>query len=507
MGGVLSQVLSQVLAVVAIAAPSPVLAGDWADPTVISTDDGGYVALTTSNHWAPSFRVLHSPDLREWRLGGAVFPRPPRWAEGTFWAPEITRLGDGYAVFYSALPKTSETAYCLGVATAPTPDGPWKDRGRPLRCGRNGSIDPFPVRDEQGRLNLLFKSNANRFGRRTTIYAQRMTEDGRRLLGRPKALIRNDSPWERKVVEAPAVIRRDDGYFYLFYSGALCCTPPCNYAVGVARSRRLLGPWRKFRGNPILRSGNGWRCPGHASFVENPEGQLTAVFHAYRARQFLTGRQLLTAPVTFGEDGWPRIGDGRPSPPAPGAVSTAFSDSFDGALAPEWEWPLNRVPRRSIGPDGLTLRAPVRQRDGERVGARRDGAVLARRLGTVRYTATAVIDRRGLRGDAAGGLSSFKNANELIGISADRRRTVVWQRNDGRERVLARVKTPGSRQVHLRMVARGRRFFFDVSPDGVSWKRVGRTFKTPVTETARLALTAGGQRRARVRFVSAEMAE
>ncbi len=499
--------LSRTLALAALAVPSPVLAGDWPDPTVIFAD-GEYAALATSDEWAPSLRVLRSPDLRQWRITGAVFPRPPRWVRGTLWAPEITRLGSGYAVFYSGLPKTSDKAYCLGVATAPTPEGPWKDLGRPLRCGKSGSIDPFPVRDEKGRLNLLWKSNANRFDRPTPIYAQRLSENARRLLGRPRELIRNDRPWERKVVEAPAVIRRDDGFFYLFYSGALCCTPPCQYAVGVARSRSLMGPWRKFRGNPILRGGNGWRCPGHASIADDGMGNLNAVFHAYRSGEgFLAGRQLLVAPVTFGADGWPRIGGGRPPAPAPGAASLAFSDTFAGPLATDWEWPLNRVPGRATGSGGLTLSAPARQRDGDRVTRRLDGGVLARRLGVVRYTATAVIDRRTLRADAAGGLSSYKNANELIGVAADRRRVVVWQRDEGRMRMLASAATPASGQVHLRMVARGRRFSFDVGPDGVSWKRVGGTFRTPVTETTRLALTAGGERRARVRFVSASLTE
>lgn len=504
---VLRHRLSQSLAVAALALPSPVLAGDWPDPTLIF-DRGEHVALTTTGEWAPAMRVLRSPDLASWRITGEVFRRPPRWVQSTFWAPEITRLGSGFAVFYSALPKTSEKAYCLGVAFAPAPEGPWRDLGRPLRCGRSGSIDPFPVRDEDGRLNLLWKSNANRFGRPTPIYGQRLSEDARRLLGRPKELIRNNRPWEKRVVEAPAVIRRDDGFFYMFYSGALCCTRPCDYAVGVARATTLLGPWRKFAGNPILRSGNGWRCAGHADIAEDGAGNLTAVFHAYRAGDgFMAGRQLLTAPLTFGAGGWPQIGDGRPPPPSSGASSLAFSDDFAGPLAADWEWPLGRVPRRRTGPEGLALRAPRRERDGAAVGSRLDGGVLARRLGSDSYTASAVIDRSSLEADTAGGIASYKNANELIGLAVDRRRTVVWRRSKGRGKLLFGAATPRSARVHLRMVARGRRFTFDVSPDGVTWKRVGRAVRTPVTETARFVLTAGGERRALVRFLSAAVAE
>ena len=278
------QGLSTSLAVAAMALPSPLLAGDRPDPTVLRADDGEYVTATTSGGWAPSFRVLRSPDLRPWRTTGEVFRRPPRWVQSHFWAPEMTRLGGGYAIFYSALHRSSRRWFCLGVATAPTPEGPWRDRGRPLRCGTNGSIDPYPVRDEAGRLNLLWKADGNQFARPTPIFAQRLREDGMQLLGRPHELIRNDRAWEGRVVEAPAVLSRPDGYLYMLYSAGLCCTKRCHYKVGVARARRLFGPWRKYAGNPILVGGNGWRCPGHTGVDRRRGGG------AHRALSRLPGR-------------------------------------------------------------------------------------------------------------------------------------------------------------------------------------------------------------------------
>ena len=112
----------------------------------------------------------------------------------------------------------------------------------------------------------------------------------------------------------------------------------------MARSKRLLGPWRKYPGNPILRAGNGWRCPGHATVV----GGDTALFHAYRYGEGrIAGRQMLAAPFTYGANGWPRIGDGRP--PAPGgAAGTGFTDSF-AVVAPRMgvlEPPRTRHPDR-----------------------------------------------------------------------------------------------------------------------------------------------------------------
>ena len=495
------------LAMAALALPAPVIAGDWPDPTSIF-EGGEHVAVTTANGWAPSMRVLRSPDLASWRLTGEVFRRPPRWVLKNFWAPEITRLRGGrLAVFYSALPRRKGSWYCVGVATAARPEGPWRDLGRPLRCGRDGSIDAFPVRDEQGRLNLLWKSDGNNFDRPTYIFGQRMAESATRLLGKPKRLLRNTTRWEGKVIEAPTVIRRPDG-FAMLYSGGLCCTKRCRYAVGAARASTLLGRWRKFSGNPILRNGNGWRCAGHTGLATDAAGTTTALFHAYRGGLGrLAGRQVLAAPLTFRADGWPQIGDGRPPVPAPGAATNAFADDFVGPrLSPEWEWPMERVPGMRAG-GGLALRAPVRLRDGSRARVRFDGGVLAHRIGSDRYTAGAVVDRSSLSGDEAAGLAAFRSGSEAIGISVARGRAVVWQRDHNRFRRLATGRTPGSGQVHLRLTANGNAYRFEVSPDGARWKSVGGRLRGRVEESARVALISGGERAAEVRFVSARLEE
>ena len=492
--------LSRTVVGAALALPVPVVAGDWPDPSVIRDADG-YTAVTTSGGWSPSFRILRSGDLRDWRIVGSAFRRPPRWARTRLWAPELTRLAGGHAIFYSALPRRKRSWYCLGVATAPAPAGPYRDRGRPLRCGKHGSIDPFPVRDEQGRLYLLWKEDGNEFGRPTPIFAQRLSEDGRRLRGRPRELIRNTEPWEGRVVEAPSVIRRD-GYFYLFYSANLCCSPRCAYAVGVARSPTLLGPWEKFGGNPILRDGNGWRCPGHPSIVPDAAGGLRTLFHAYRSGTgVIAGRQLLVDEIAFGPDGWPRIGTGVPAPPLPGAPSTGFSDTFAGPwLSHEWEWPTERAPR-------VRVRGGLRLAAGRRAGRRVDAAVLSRRVGSDRFVATTVVTRRALRGRALAGLAAYGGGFEAIGAAVGTRRLILWQRRDGRYERLAETAPPGSDFVHLRLSSRGRRVLFEVSSDGRAWQPLGEERITPVEESGRMALTAGGRRLAVARFAGASLDE
>ena len=500
---VLRRWLSRPGVALALALPSPILAGDWPDPSAIRVGDET-VAVATSGGSAPIFRVLKSPDMRNWRIAGSVFTRVPRWAKSDFWAPEITRLSNGrFAVFYSALPRNQKSWYCLGVATAAAPEGPWRDLGRPIRCNKYGSIDPYLTRDERGRLHLLWKEDGNEFKRPTPIFAQRLREDGTRLLGRPKELIRNNPrTWERKVVEAAHVERRGD-YFYLLYSGGLCCTKKCDYAVGVARSKRLVGPWRKYPANPILRSGNGWRCPGHATIVEG----TTALFHAYLSGEGrVAGRQLLAAPFTYRPNGWPRIGDGRPPAPTVGAAPTTFSDNF-AVLAPEWEWSLRRPPAIRTG-GSLVLRA-------HRANRRRlDGGVIARRVGTPNYTATASIDGASLEGSerlhggTKAGIASYRSGFEAIGIAVGNREAVVWQRRKGRFKQRSTRLLPGTSVEHVRMVARGNRFRFQVSSDGTTWRGVGRGFiRGPIEESARVALTVGGDRRTSARFLSASVTE
>lgn len=553
--------------------PSPVVAGDWPDPDV-SLIDGSYYAVATSGGWSPTFRILRSTDLRSWSIAGSVFRRAPAWTKDSFWAPELAALPrGGYALFYSAMPKrawttradgvtvrargprtaTQSTAagravaaakpsvtrpwYCLGVATAPSPLGPWRDLGRPLRCTPRGTIDPTPVVDGDD-LYLVYKEDGNAFRKPTPILIQRLRPDGRRLLGTPRELLRNrPGSWERNVVEAPFFVRRDGGWT-MFYSGALCCSRDCAYAVGVARAPTLAGPWTRYSGNPILRSGNGWRCPGHVSVV----GDHVA-FHAYRSGTgILAGRQMHVAPLTWRADGWPAIGNGRPLAPAAGALTTAFDDTFAGPrLAPEWEWPMAHPPAVRLGgagtggaatndasvgrgaakAAGLTLRAPVRSTDvAARLLAKRyDAGLITRRLGTHRFTVTVVVDRATVTGRERAGVAvtrggPFAVGGQAIGMAIEARNRddgefaaiLEWRRGDRPAERANRVQLAG-RYAHLRLVADGRRYKFFASADGVAWVPVGPAWRSPVAETARVALAVGGQRGASARFTRATLVE
>ena len=136
----------------------------YGDPAVIRAGEWWYL-VATSNDAPDAFPIARSRDLRQWELRGFVFPRghKPAWAaegEGVsdYWAPEMHRLAGEYRVYFAAREKDGHDL-AIGVATAPTPEGPWTTPDQPLL--RGGVIDPHVVVDRRGAAYLLWKDDAN----------------------------------------------------------------------------------------------------------------------------------------------------------------------------------------------------------------------------------------------------------------------------------------------------------------------------------------------------------
>ena len=51
---------------------NPVIPGDFPDPSVIRVGSDYYATATTGD-WSPNFPILHSTDLVNWKIVGAVF--------------------------------------------------------------------------------------------------------------------------------------------------------------------------------------------------------------------------------------------------------------------------------------------------------------------------------------------------------------------------------------------------------------------------------------------------
>jgi xylan 1,4-beta-xylosidase len=484
---------------------NPVEAGDFPDPSVTRVGADFYASATVSE-WGPEFPILHSRDLVNWEVVGAVFRRRPSWAVGSFWAPEISQYRGRFFVYYVG--RKQGGPLCVAVATAPAPAGPYTDHG-PLVCQEVGSIDPFPTTDENGQRYLLWKEDGNSVSRPTPIWAQPLSEDGTRLVGERRELIHNDQAWEKhptlpfgNLVEGPSVVRRG-GWFYLFYSGNFCCGRECEYALGVARSRHLLGPWEKNPRNPILAGNDSWKCPGHGTVVSDARGRYFLLYHAYQPKDFVyVGRQALLDEVVFGADGWPTINEGRgPSARAasPFAARQANADYhfFDDfrlpTLQPGWQWPQSNAPDLTPG-RGRLLLTPSRDVTGDPTAA-----VLARTTTRGDYTATAALDPRSLKGNGTAGLAAYGDSDNSLGIAVRAGGEVFLWRKEKEKPTLLTDKNEGAARgpvIYLRMTVReGHLYRFAMSDDSRAWRDVGGemdgAYLPPWDRGVRVALVAG----------------
>jgi xylan 1,4-beta-xylosidase len=484
---------------------NPVIPGDHPDPSIIRVGKD-YWATSTSSEWGPQFPLLHSTDLVNWTQTGDVFAHRPEWAQGNFWAPEISEYKGRYYVYYVGKKKGGHLA--VAVATADKPGGPYIDHG-PLVSQEHGSIDPVPCLDENNKPYLVWKDDNNSAHLQTTIWAQPLTEDGLKLMdGEPKALIHNDVDWEGPLVEGPYVLRRGD-WFYLFYSGNGCCGNDCHYGMGVARSHSLPGPWEKNPANPILALNDKWKCPGHGSIVTDERGRYWLLYHAYSVRSSVyTGREAMLDEVKFGADDWPTINNGMG--PSKQAVSPygkmqhqqdlKFAEYFtEKRMRQGWQWPQSQEPAYEISGGKLVLSGRAEY------ATNAFQAVFARSTLTSDYTAVTEIDMASLRPGSSAGISAFGDPNNAVGLSVGDGKLRLWWRTRQATGHTEEVSAPKTKKLQLRLTARdGFKFRFAASADGINWIPIGNDQLAknlpPWDRSVRVALTLEGDKDARAGF-------
>jgi arabinan endo-1,5-alpha-L-arabinosidase len=335
------------LALLACAAPAsrtaeratyanPVLDADFPDPTVIRAADGQYYVYGTQGERdgaTLNIQVARSPDLVTWERTSDALPVKPAWARATqdFWAPHVSEHDGRYYLYYSAKPdaalRDTTRGLCLAVATARRPEGPFVDKGEPLRCGPSFvNIDPMDFDDPRTGKRLLYWGSG--FG---PIKVQELAPDRVSFVpgSQPVELIHpvaTEDPTDyQRLVEGAWVIYREPWY-YLFYSGDNCCGPRAHYAVMVARSRSATGPFETLAqatgaANSVILEREGyWLAPGHNSVITDAHGDDWIVYHAVDTRQprseptdeINTRRVMLMDRLVY-VDGWPRVAGGAPS--------------------------------------------------------------------------------------------------------------------------------------------------------------------------------------------------
>ena len=245
---------------------NPVIKGYWADPQVAMFNGKFYIYPTTdglANWGATVFHAFSSADLATWKDEGIILDLASiSWGKTNAWAPGIT-VKNGTYYFYFCDAKQ------IGVATATSPTGPFKDvLGKPLvTAGQYGgqSIDPYVFDDDDGRSYLFFGNGA-------TAHGAELNADMVSFKAAPTSFTLKDFR------EGSAVFKRNGKYYFMY---SISGTDAPDYRVGYAMSNTPLGTYSG--GSTILQSNSslGILSTGHNSVLALPNGDYYIVYHRW----------------------------------------------------------------------------------------------------------------------------------------------------------------------------------------------------------------------------------
>jgi alpha-N-arabinofuranosidase len=276
---------------------NPVLPGFHPDPSICRVN-GDFYLVTSSFEYFPGVPVFHSRDLVHWRQIGHCLTRPSQLplagagASAGIWAPTL-RYHDG--VFYMTTTNVSSNGNF--IVTARAPEGPWSD---PVQVAQPG-IDPslFFVRDG----SVIYSTSSG------GALQSRIDLASGRFLSEPKVVWGGSGG---QCPEGPHLYFRDGWYYLLLSEGGT----EYGHMITMARASSPWGPFEPCPRNPLLthRSHESpIQAVGHADLIETRDGAWFAVFLGVRPNGYPPcchlGRETFLSPVTWADDGFPRIGD------------------------------------------------------------------------------------------------------------------------------------------------------------------------------------------------------
>ena len=419
---------------------NPILTGYYPDPSICRVGEDYFLINSSFAHF-PGIPIFHSRDLVNWRQIGHVIDRPSqlnydglRITRGIF-APAISHH-DG--MFYVICTMVDSGGNFLMTATDPA--GPWSD---PIWLQFDG-IDPSIFFDDDGRAWIVNNGNPpdNKplYQGHRAIWIQEFDYKNMKLVG-PRSIIVNggvDLSKKPVWIEGPHIYKRN-GWYYL------CCAEggtSIHHSQVILRSKAPTGPFVPWEDNPILTQrdldGNAEHavtCTGHADLEIGPDGNWWSVFLAcrpYAPDRWATGRETFLLPVTWTEDGWPRIlphgervpyivpspngADVAANPTQPLSGNFSWTDEFDQpVLSPLWimlRTPAEDWWRLSEGNLQLTPRA-------DQVSGRSNPSFWGRRLQHSKFETSTTLRAPEAAG-TSGGLVAIQNEQHYYYMGVQR---------------------------------------------------------------------------------------
>lgn len=275
-----------------------------ADPYIVRDDDGMYyMYCTQTDVYTPSRAFNRGPiwksiDMQSWEYVGDVFANYTlNWGTSGagVWAPTVVKVGETWNFYYS-LSTGGDTNPGIGVATAPTPYGPWTHYGKLFNSeeiGVTNSIDPHVFWDED-RLYMVFGS----YGGLITLIE--LAQDGLSLKNgleyqkEHKTALAGYEIFENNNYEASLIIKKDGWYYLLLSTGSCLSGNNSTYRVMCARSRNVDGPYLDSQGRDMFapNRGDAVVAPtmggamgvGHCSVIQDDLGDYWMLYHGYNTQ-------------------------------------------------------------------------------------------------------------------------------------------------------------------------------------------------------------------------------
>ncbi|MCM3174422.1 arabinan endo-1,5-alpha-L-arabinosidase [Paenibacillus sp. MER 99-2] len=324
------------------------------DPAIIKTDQGYYVYSTdvrVAGEPKPGVMVRKSQDLINWTWVGQALPGIPQealdWTGAVnLWAPDVTKVGDTYRMYYSASTFGS-TRSAIGLQTSTSPEGPWKDEGLVVSTLENeqdklNAIDANPVLDADGNPWMVYGSFFD------GIYIAPLDPDTGKFKeeGYGTRIAARDRATEEGAVEGPYIVYHPEfKKYYLFVSYDSLFE---DYNVRVARADSITGPYTDINGMNMLDTehlpqyeigtkvvggyrfteGEGWVAPGHNSVLQ--DGDDYYIVHHARGETDKNWPYLHVRKMLWTKDGWPVVSPER-------YAGETVQDIPKSMIAGEWE--------------------------------------------------------------------------------------------------------------------------------------------------------------------------
>ena len=269
-------------------------AADAPDPDVVRVGTT-YYAFTTGTTWGNNLGVLvdtSGDPTRGWTTvnglayGSTALPSPPGWERpGSQTSPGVVPWAGRWLLYYDAY-DTAAGHFCLSVASAASPAGPYTDASTgPLLCQATlgGSVDPSPFVDPAtGILWLQWKSNDGSSGLPASLWSAPLSSDGLGVTAPAVEILAQDTvahPWE-STIENPDLVDVG-GTYELWFSGGIWDSP--DYAEGYAVCAGPVGPCLQPQAGPVLVSYGPVAGPGAGSLFTAPDGTWWMAFAGWTA--------------------------------------------------------------------------------------------------------------------------------------------------------------------------------------------------------------------------------